>query len=458
MKVDDVVGAAFLPTDGQANPSDITMALARARAWPARRSARTPRCSSIEVVDGVITAVVTDARPDRVRASSCAAPASGRATLAATVGVNVPLVSVRASVRHHRPVRCGVPRDLPTLRDPDRLTYYKEEVGGLVMGGYEPNPIPWADDGIPRDFHFKLLDADFDHFAPIMELAMGRVPGAADGGHQPADQRPGELHARRQLHPRRGAGAEELLRRRRLQRLRHRRRRRRRHGAGRMGRTRASPPYDLWVVDIRRFGRPHLDTDWVRTRTLEAYGKHYTMAWPYEEHDSGRPCRTFAAVLATARRRARASARSSAGSGRTGSPIAVARRDRRTTSTATTARTGSMPSAASTAPCREAAVLFDQTSFAKFALKGPDALAALNWICANDVDKPVGSLTYTQMLDDSRRHRMRPHRLPRRRRRVLHRHRHRLRDARLRLDPAQHPGGLERAAGRRHVGLRRCCR
>ena len=108
-------------------------------------------------------------------------------------------------------------------------------------------------------------------------------------------------------------------------------------------------PYDLWVVDIRRFGRPHHDTDWVRTRTLEAYGKHYTMAWPYEEHDSGRPCRALAAVLATARRRARASARSSAGSGRTGSrPPSSARAA--TTSTATSGRTGSTPSAASTAP------------------------------------------------------------------------------------------------------------
>ncbi|MFW8643970.1 hypothetical protein ACOJBO_21245 [Rhizobium beringeri] len=53
--------------------------------------------------------------------------------------------------------------------------------------------------------------------------------------------------------------------------------------------TKGEPPYDLWPVDIRRFGRPHFDTDWVRTRTLEAYGKHYTMAWPFEEHSSGRP-------------------------------------------------------------------------------------------------------------------------------------------------------------------------
>ena len=83
----------------------------------------------------------------------------------AMAGVNVPLVSVQHQYVITEKID-GVTPNLPTLRDPDRLTYYKEEVGGLVMGGYEPNPVPWADDGIPDGFHFRLLDADFDHFAP----------------------------------------------------------------------------------------------------------------------------------------------------------------------------------------------------------------------------------------------------------------------------------------------------
>jgi 4-methylaminobutanoate oxidase (formaldehyde-forming) len=158
-------------------------------------------------------------------------------------------------------------------------------------------------------------------------------------------------------------------------------------------------PYDLWVVDIRRFGRPHEDTDWVRTRTLEAYGKHYTMAWPFEEHESGRPCRR--SPLYSTLLDAGASFGEKLGWERpnwfanvdAGEPAhdvysyerqnwfdAVGREHR---------------------AAREAAVVIDQTSFAKFASKGPDALEALNWICSNNVDKPVGSLTYTQMLDDS---------------------------------------------------------
>ena len=158
------------------------------------------------------------------------------------------------------------------------------------------------------------------------------------------------------------------------------------------------PPYDLWVVDIRRFGRPHLDTDWVRTRTLEAYSKHYTMAWPFEEHHSGRPARVsplydrlLAAGASFGEKLGWERPNWFANLGAGESPVdqytygrqnwfeAVGREHR---------------------ACREAAVLIDQTSFAKFALKGPDALSSLEWICANDVTKPVGSLTYTQMLDD----------------------------------------------------------
>jgi sarcosine dehydrogenase len=157
-------------------------------------------------------------------------------------------------------------------------------------------------------------------------------------------------------------------------------------------------PYDLWVVDIRRFGRSHRDTDWVRTRTLEAYAKHYTMAWPHEEHHSGRPCRISplyerlkvqGACFGEKLGWERPNWFASAAHGETPNDEYTYGRQN------WFAAVGREHTA-----MRETAGLIDQTSFAKFALKGPDALEALNWICANNVDKPVGSLTYTQMLDD----------------------------------------------------------
>ncbi len=105
----------------------------------------------------------------------------GEGDRAAGRRVNVPLLSVQHQYLVTEPI-AGLPRNLPTLRDPDRLIYFKEEVGGLVMGGYEPNPIPWAVDGIPPGFHFKLLDSNWDHFEPMMEQAMARVPALNTAG------------------------------------------------------------------------------------------------------------------------------------------------------------------------------------------------------------------------------------------------------------------------------------
>jgi len=396
MQVDDLIGAAFLPTDGQANPSDITMALARGARMAGATICEDTLVLSIEVVDGVIKAVVTDqGRIECERVVLC----GGQWTraLAATVGVNVPLVSVEHQYVITEPLSPEVPRDLPTLRDPDRLTYYKEEVGGLVMGGYEPNPVPWAVAGIPQPFQFQLLDADFDHFAPTMELAIGRVPALAETGIRQLINGPesftpdgnfilGEAPELANFFVGAGFNAFGIA------------------AGGGAGQALAQwvhdgvPPYDLWVVDICRFGKPHQSTDWVRTRTLEAYTKHYTMAWPFEEHDSGRPNRTsplyerlksagavFGEKLGW--ERPNWFADNSRGEvahdeytyGRQNWFAAVGREH---------------------VACREAAVLIDQTSFAKFSVKGRDALAAMTWLCANNVDKPVGSLTYTQLLDD----------------------------------------------------------
>ena len=281
MQVDDVVGAAFLPTDGQANPSDITQALAKGRARPGSRCARAWRSPDSSWSAAACGRSITDqGRIACEKVVLCAG--QWTRALAALAGVNVPLVSVQHQYIVTEPI-AGVTPGLPTLRDPDRLTYYKEEVGGLVMGGYEPNPKPWAERGLPARFEFELLTDDWDHFEPIMELALRPRAGAGHGRRQAADQRPGELHARRQLDHRRGAGDQGIF-----------------VGAGFNAFgiasaggagmalaewvARGAPPFDVWPVDIRRFGRGHLDTGWVRTRTLEAYGKHYAMAWPFEEH------------------------------------------------------------------------------------------------------------------------------------------------------------------------------
>src|SRR5690606_8034257 len=182
----------------------------------------------------------------------------------------------------------GLATDAPTIRDPDRRTYFKEEVGGLVMGGYEPDPQPWTIGDVPDDWQFRLFDDDWDHFAQHMDQAIARVPALAEAGvrrmiHGAESFTPdgnfilGRANECPNLYVGAGFNAFGIA------------------SAGGAGWAladwvmRGEAPMDLWVVDICRFSGLHRDRDWVRDRTVEAYAKHYSVAYPHEEYRSSRP-------------------------------------------------------------------------------------------------------------------------------------------------------------------------
>lgn len=392
MDISDVVGAAFLSSDGQANPSDITQAMAKGARSNGAVLQEDTSVREILTHKGRITGVLTDAGEIQCeKLVLCCGQWTQE--LAKTIGVTVPLVSVEHQYMVTEPF--SVPANLPTLRDPDRLTYYKEEVGGLIMGGYEPNGISWAEQGIPESFAFQLLESNFDHFEQIIDQATPRVPRLESVGVKQLINGPesftpdgnfilGEAPEMRNVFIGAGFNAFGIA------------------SGGGAGMALAEwvanghPPYDLWAVDIRRFGRPHSDIDWVRARTLEAYGKHYSMAWPSEEQDSARPCRR--SPLYDTLKKSGAVFGEKLGwerpnwfAGDTEEPHDIYTFDRPNWHAAV----GREHKAA-----RTTAALFDQSSFAKFILTGPDAISALQWIAANSVDKPVGSITYTQMLND----------------------------------------------------------
>lgn len=394
MTIDDLVGAAYLPTDGQANPSDITQSLAKGARMAGVKIFEDTPVTRVIVEDGRIRGVETPFGTIECEKVICCAGQWTR-TLAASVGVNVPLVSVEHQYMITEKIE-GVTPNLPTLRDPDRLTYWKEDVGGLVWGGYEPNPKPWAVNGIPEGFHFDLLTSDYDHYGQFMEDAIARVPALANAGvkqllNGPESFTPdgnfilGEAPELRNFYVGAGFNAFGIA------------------SGGGAGMALAEwaakgeAPYDLWPVDIRRFGKVHHSTDWVRTRTLEAYGKHYTIAWPSEEMKSARPTRR--SPLYAHLKAAGACFGEKLGWERPNWFADLARGevpvDRYSYQ-----RPGWWDQVKREHQAtREAAVLIDQTSFAKFTLKGPDAAKALNYIAAGNVDRAVGSLTYTQMLN-----------------------------------------------------------
>ncbi len=393
MQVDDVVGAAFLPTDGQVSPSDLTQSLAR--------GARDQGVTIVE--DCKVLAILTrDGRVTGVRTSlgdvacevvvNCAGIWARELGLLA--GVNVPIQAMQHQYIITEPF-AGVPKSLPTLRDPDLLCYYKEEVGGLSMGGYEPNPIPWPAGPIPESFYFQLLEPDPDHFEQIMRPAIDRVPALADVGirkfiNGPESFTPdgsfilGEAPELRGFFVGTGFNAYGMA------------------AAGGAGRALAEwiasggPTTDLWPVDIRRFGAHHRDRRWVLDRTREAYARHYTMAWPFEEDETGRPLKVSPLYLRLKERGACFGSKMGWERPNWFAPAGVEPRDAYTYGRQNWfEHVGREHRAA-----RERVAVFDQTSFAKFLLLGRDAGRALSWLCANDVERPAGTLVYTQMCNE----------------------------------------------------------
>lgn len=392
MQVDDLVGASWLPTDGQASPSDITQSLAKGARMHGAKIFEHVRVTGFDMKDGRILAVKTD-RGDIAceKVVNCAGQWARQ--IGAMAGINVPLQPVKHQYVITEKID-GLSSDAPTIRDPDRRTYFKEEVGGLSFGGYEPNPQGWTTGDIPDDFEFQLFDDDYDHFEQHMIQAIARVPALEHVGVKQMINGPESFTpdgnfilgpAPECINMFVGAGFNAFGI----------------ASGGGAGWVLAQwvidgeAPLDLWVVDIRRFADMHRDRQWVNDRTLEAYGKHYAIGFPHVEYESGRP--RIVSPLYDRLKAHRAVFGSKLGWERPNwfAPEGMEPRD-----IPTMGRQNWFDAVGDEhRHVREKVGVFDQSSFAKYEVSGPDALAALSHICANDVTKPVGRLTYTQLLN-----------------------------------------------------------
>jgi glycine/D-amino acid oxidase-like deaminating enzyme len=286
MDVSDLVGASWLPTDGQASPSDITQSLAKGARMHGAKLFENVRVTGFEMDGARIAAVLTDqGRIACETVVNCGGQWARQ--IGAMAGVTVPLQPVKHQYIITEKID-GLSPDCATIRDPDRRTYFKEEVGGLVMGGYEPNPQAWVKGDVPADWQFRLFDDDWDHFEQHMTQAISRIPALETAGIKQMINGPesftpdGNFILGRSVECANmyvGAGFNAF-------------------GIASGGGAgwalaewvvRGEAPLDLWAVDIRRFSGLHADRDWVCARTEEAYGKHYTIGFPHEEYESGRP-------------------------------------------------------------------------------------------------------------------------------------------------------------------------
>ena len=394
MRVDDLVGAIWLPGDGKANPTDLTFALAKGARTRGARIHEKTWVLDVLTADGAVTGVRTDAGDIEAEiVVNCAGQWAKH--IGAMVGVNVPLHSAEHFYVVSERID-GVHPDLPILRDPDGYTYFKEEVGGLVIGGFEPEAKPWVSpDQIPYPFEFQLLDEDWEHFEVLMNSALLRIPALEVTGIKKFYNGPESFTPDNQFvlgaapeieNFYVGAGFNSV-------------------GiatAGGAGRALAewivngAPTGDLTGVDIRRFAPFNGNTRWLHDRVAEVLGLHYEIPWPNREMTTARPFRRSPVHHLIEAANANFGSRMGWERANFFAPSGV-----ESDIEYTWGKPNWLPwSAAEQSNTRTNVTVFDQTSFSKYVLAGADAEAALQWLCTADVGVPVGRSVYTGMLND----------------------------------------------------------
>jgi glycine cleavage system aminomethyltransferase T/glycine/D-amino acid oxidase-like deaminating enzyme len=393
MSTDGVLGAAFLPTDGYVDPSQLTFALAEGARRRGAEVATGTRVTGIAVERGRVTRVDTDCGAIETEVVVDAGGMYAR-EIGELVGVNVPIVAMAHEYLVTKPA--GLPLDMPTMRDPSLLVYFRPESGGLVMGGYERHCAPWGLDGIPADFNSRLLEEDWPRFEELMENAMVRVPSLAEmevvklingpEAFTPDGEfilGPSDVHG---FWVAAGFCAHGLA------------------GAGGMGKLVAewivegTPTLDVWHMDSRRFGSAYRSREYTVARTREVYETYYDVKYPGHERSAGRPLRVSSAYARLQELGAAFGEKSGWERANWFEPNA-ARGDESLRPRGWAGKLWSPAIGAEHLACRETAAIFDESSFAKILVAGEGAADMLERLCANRVAREVGQVTYTQMLN-----------------------------------------------------------
>ena len=395
LETGDVIGGVHLPGDGQCDPANIAMALAKGARMHGATIREGVKVTSVDAVDGAVRGVSWESGEESGRIETpivinCAGM-WGR-ELAAASGVTLPL----HACEHFYLVTEPVPGlgTMPTLRVPDECAYYKEDAGKMLLGAFEPRAKPWGMAGIPEDFEFDALPEDFEHFEPILAQAMHRMPLFETAGvhtffNGPESFTPDDRYYLGEAPELRGywiaAGYNSI-------------------GivsSGGAGMALAAwldegaPPFDLWDVDIRRAQPFQRNRRYLRERVSETLGLLYADHFPYRQPETARGVRRSplhgllsenGAVFGELAGWERANWFAEPGQ---------ARRydyDWGKQNWFENARAEHMA-------VREGVGLFDMSSFGKIRVEGRDACAFLQRVCGNDLDVEPGRIVYTQMLN-----------------------------------------------------------
>ncbi len=394
MTTEGVVGAAWIPSDGYIDPYSLTMAYAKAARAGGVTIREGVRVTGFEIEAGRAKSVVTDHGT-----IGCEIVVNAAGIWAKRIGEMAGVAIAAGAVEHQYVVtekKLDTTNATPTFRDPDRIFYLKPDVGAFAIGGWEKNaPACWRE-GVPFDFARELFPENFERFEPIMlgaaerlpvlneigikTLINGPIPVSADG--EPVMGLAPEL---RNFFVACGFTAGIAA-------------------SGGAGEAIAhwivdgDPGMDLWPFDIRRFSRHQANRDYLAARSSESYGDYYSIHWPAAELTSARGARR--SPLYDALKANGAVYGSKAGWER---PLWFDTGEVAGSETPSFEEKPGWFDAVGREhrAVREAAALFDQTSFSKFEVTGKGALAALQKIAANDLDRPIGACVYTQLCNES---------------------------------------------------------
>ncbi len=395
VEVGDATGAVHLPGDGQCDPANIAMALAKGARMRGAQVIEGVKVTGVTQAGGRVTGVDWDSGTDRGHiAAEIVVNCGGMwgRDLARASGVTLPLHACEHFYLVTEPVD-GLGH-LPVLRVPDECAYYKSDAGKMMLGAFEPKAKPWGMAGIPEEFCFDALPEDFDHFEPILDMATRRMPLFQTAGvhtffNGPESFTPDDRYYLGEAPDLAGywvaAGYNSI-------------------GivsSGGAGMALAQwmedgePPFDLWDVDIRRAQPFQRNRRYLRERVTETLGLLYADHWPYRQVETARGVRRSpvhehlkarGAVFGEVAGWERANWFARDGQDRT------YRYDWHRQNWFENQRAEHMA-------VRTGVGLFDMTSFGKIRVEGRDACAFLNHVCANEVDVEPGRIVYTQMLN-----------------------------------------------------------
>ena len=396
INIDDVIGGVFLPKDGQCDPANIAMALAKGARQNGARIFEDTRITEVLDNGRQVTGVRWQAGSESGLIETDIIVNCGGMwgrDLAARSGVTLPLHACEHFYLLTEPVD-GLTA-LPVLRVPDECAYYKEDAGKMLLGAFEPRAKPWGMDGIPHDFEFDSLPEDFEHFEPILEQAMNRVPFFQNAGihtffNGPESFTPDDRYYLGEAPELRGywvaAGYNSI-------------------GivsSGGAGMALAAwldtgePPFDLWDVDIRRAQPFQRNRHYLRERVSETLGLLYADHYPYRQPETARGIRRSPLH---AHLKARGAVFGEVAGWERANWFAGDGQEREYRYD-WAGQNWFANNRAEHMAVREGVGLFDMSSFGKIRVEGRDACAFLQRLCGNDIDVEAGQLVYTQMLND----------------------------------------------------------